>query len=111
MNNKENHIEKMIEETLESVSQISRVNPRPYLYTRLMARMNRIKESGWERAGNLLFKPAIGIAGLCLIFCINVSVAALKYTTKISPSLAEPQLGTEDISTVASLYDIENTEP
>lgn len=111
MNSDNDQIDKKIAEAMDSISPANRATPRPFLYTRIMARMSRKKETEWERAGSFFSKPAVAIAGLCLIIGINVSVIAFKYTTKTSASTADQQLANEDMSTVASLYDIENSEP
>ena len=113
MNNKEN-IEKLIDEALNSVEGAGRAIPKPFLLTRINARLNRATESNWERAGRFIARPVVVIAGLCLIITVNALVVSTnRSTVDDSTSVAEQQSTSPDefSTTVARLYDIENIEP
>ena len=109
----EEHLNKMIDDTLGSMDGAKRAVPRPYLLTRINARLRNTKEPVWERAGRFISRPVVVIAGLCLIIGINVLVIAFNNNTATpGNTVAEQQATQDEFSTnIASLYDIENTEP
>ena len=113
MNNKEN-IEKLIDEALSSVDGAGRATPRPFLLTRINARLSKTNENSWERAGRFIARPVVVIAGLCLIIAVNALVVSTNRSTADDTSnIADQQSSTADefSTTVATLYEIENTEP
>jgi len=106
-------INRQIQEALNSVDDIQRATARPYLLTRIQARMNRDTGSAWERAGWFIGRPAVAFTGLCMILLINVLVVMFSKT-------AVPAAATEQVAqtpadefsyTVATIYDFENTQP
>ena len=107
------HIDKMTDEALESVEGAKRATPRPYLFTRLVARIEKGKESAWENAGRFIARPVVVVAGLCAIIAVNALVIAFNNSTPAAAtSVAEQTAMQDEFSTsIASLYDIENTEP
>ena len=62
--NKQERIDKMTDEALDSLDGANRATPRPYLFTRLAARMERQAESRWENVVRFIARPAVVIAGL-----------------------------------------------
>ena len=71
-----------------------------------------MKESSWERAGRFIARPAIAFSMLCLVIGINAMIIAFDHSTTDSTVTADQQTVTDDFSTtVATLYDTENTEP
>ena len=110
--NKEDHINKMTEEALNSLDGTVRANAKPYLLTRINAQLSKMKESSWERAGRFIARPAIAFSMLCLVIGINAMIIAFDHSTTDSTVTADQQTVTDDFSTtVATLYDTENTEP
>ena len=110
--NKEDHINKMTEETLSSLDGTTRADAKPYLLTRINARLSKTKESSWESAGKFIARPAIAITGLCLVIGINAMIILTNRSTAETNVTAEQQLATDSFSTtVATLYDTENIEP
>ncbi len=112
MNNTD-HINKLIEDALNSVDDIQRAEPKPFLLTRINARMNNGTASIWEKAGWFITRPAVAFTGLCLIIFINIMV--MMKTGHLNTSNAADQVAVnstdEFSSTVATIYDIENTQP
>lgn len=111
--NKKEQINKRIDETLASVDSISRAEAKPFLLTRINARMNREAESVWERAGWFIGRPAVAFSGLCMIILINLAVMMFNQpsnsgtvTEQVSQSPAD-----EFSYSVATIYDTENTQP
>ncbi len=114
MNNKE-QIEKMIEDALNSVDGIGRATPKPFLMTRINARMSATQETAWERAGRFIARPVVVIAGLFLVLGINALVVAFNNNSPAidnSTAVNQQAFASDDFSTnTAKLYDIENPEP
>ena len=111
--NKQEQIDKMTDEALNSLDGAKRSEVRPYLFTRLAARMERKKENTWENIGRFIARPAVVVAGLCMIIAINALVIVYKNnSTATNTSVAEQSATQDEFSTsIASLYDTENTEP
>ena len=111
--NKKEQINKLIEEALNSVDNISRAEAKPYLLTRINARMRKGTESAWEKAGWFIGRPAVAFTGLCLVLLINVMVIVINNssdTTTVAEQSVQTQ--TDEFSyTVATIYDNENTQP
>lgn len=113
MNNKE-HIDKMTAAALESLDGAARAMPRPYLLTRIKARIERNKDTSLERSGSFITRPVFVIAGLCLVLGINALVIAYNNNNTDSDSFVvnEQTVASDEFgTTVATLYDIENNEP
>jgi hypothetical protein len=111
MNNNE-HIEQMSDDALNSVDGIARATAKPYLLTRINARMSNTPETAWERAGRFIARPAVVVAGLCLVIGINVITITVNRSVSSVNTVAEQQAAPDEFSnTVATLYDIENNEP
>lgn len=111
--NKHEHINKLIEEALNSVDDVKRAAPKPFLLTRINARMSKATESTWEKTGWFITRPAVAFTGLCMILLINVMVIMFnKSSASIEATEQVAQNSTDEFSyTVASIYDIENTQP
>jgi hypothetical protein len=111
--NKNEHINKLIEEALYSVDNISRAEVKPYLLTRINSRMSKATESVWEKAGWFIGRPAVAFTGLCMLLLINVMVVVLNKPSETA-TVAEQSAQTpadEFSYTVATIYDNENTQP
>lgn len=102
----------MVEDTLKCLDNVKPASPGPFFFTRVQARLSNTQSNMWEKISLLLSKPAVAIAGICLIIFINaVTVIDLK---EASPSIAEqnePIYDEEYNMAVTSFYDFENTEP
>ena len=61
--NKKEHINKLIDEALSSLDGAERATPKPYLFTRLNARMQKEPENSWDSDLKFISKPAIAVAG------------------------------------------------
>lgn len=112
MNNKE-QLNKLIDEALNSVDDIRRAEPRPFLLTRIQAKRNSGVESAWEKAGWFIARPAVAFAGLCMIIAINAMVIMFNRPSGSATVSEQPaQAQTDEFSyTVATIYDFENTQP
>ena len=109
--NKQERIDKMTDEALSSLDGAKRATVRPYLFTRLSARMERQNEGAWENIGRFIARPVVVVAGFCMIIAINAMVIAFNNSTTTNTTVTEQSATQDEFSTsVASLYDIENTE-
>jgi hypothetical protein len=106
---RKNNINKKIEEALESFDGAERAEPTPFLFTRIMARMQSAKENSWERVSRLITRPSFAVAGLGFVLLINVLVISFNSTSSQTTSGDQFTLGTpSDFSTsVASIYEID----
>lgn len=111
--NKNEHIEKLIEEALGSVDNAQRATPKPFLLTRINARMSRATESAWEKAGRFVGRPAVAFTGLCMVLLVNaIVIVANKSSTATITTEQVAQNTTDEFSyTVATIYDADNTQP
>ncbi len=102
-----------IEEALQSLDAVQRATPRPFLMTRIHARMNKESLSVWERVGELFIQPRWILTGLCLVLAMNAAVVLFNNRSNDAVvSTIEQTNSEEDYSTaVATLYDLENNEP
>ena len=112
MNNNE-HINKLVDDTLNSLDGAGRATPRPYLFTRLNARMQNTSEGVWDKTLRYISRPAVAMVVLCLVICINALVVTRNYPAKTTNPATEETYASvyEYNNSVAVLDDIENTEP
>jgi hypothetical protein len=105
------NIDKLVDDALNSADGAERAAAKPYLFTRITARMQRSEDTYWEKAVRWISRPAVAIAGLCLVVGINVAVVVMNADD--NGAIADEQaMSTDDYAnTVAKLYDIENNEP
>jgi hypothetical protein len=106
------HIEAIIEETLGSLDKVNPASPGPFFYTRVHARLTKQERNMWEKLSVLLSRPAVAIAGICLIIFINTLTVLDKQ--RQGPAFGEQneQVYDEEYTmAVTSFYDFENTEP
>lgn len=111
--NTRSDISKKVDKTLESLDGIQRAEPAPFLFTRVKARLDRDGHNIWETAGSFITRPAIALAGLVLILCINAFVLFEKGTTTNQSSVNfQNPIPVEEyaLSDVNSNY-LENIEP
>jgi len=111
MNNNE-PINKLTEEALNSFDGAGRATPKPYLFTRLNARMQNAAESNWDYALSFISKPAFVFVSICLVIAINAMVITYNYPAKTTVVTEEQYASVDEYSSsVTVLNDIENIEP
>lgn len=111
--NRQEQINKLVEEAMSSMDDAQRAEPKPYLLTRINARMNKGTASVWEKAGWLITRPAVAFTGLCLIVLVNVFVVMNNKTPE--PNIIAEQTSQNQADelyyTAVTIYDIDNTQP
>jgi hypothetical protein len=97
----------LVNETLGSLDGIQKAEPKPFMFTRIMARVNQKEETIWEKLASLVSNPAVAFATVILFIAINAFV--LFNVSGDSPSeVQEPALVADsDFGlSVSSMYDI-----
>lgn len=67
-------MKKKVDEVLNSLDGIRRATPQPWFFSRIKARLSRERaeeKTVWGALASFLSKPAVAIAGLCLILLFN----------------------------------------
>lgn len=102
------HIEKLVEETLESLQGIKRAGPKPFFFTRLQSRIFRDEDSGWEKLYTFLARPAVALGLVTLILLLNTLVFLVKVPPKETASAVvvgqTESLGSEEYGIAANDY-------
>lgn len=103
------HIDKLVNETLDSLDGLSRAKANAFLFTRVQARLKQSR-SGWEQLTAYVSRPAFALAMLVMVLFTN---AVVMYWRAERPEAPDQQLAlTEEYSlTTTALYDDENPEP
>jgi hypothetical protein len=110
--NRQSDTGKRINDTLGSLEGIQRAEAAPWFFARVKARLEREKHNIWETTGSYMARPAIAIAGLVFILCINAFILFQKDTTEPAHSYAVQNTEEEIMLTAANTsYDYENIEP
>ena len=93
---------KWVDEAMQSLDGIQRVPANPFLYTRILARIEN-KMGMWEKAAGLLSKPVFALASIVLFLTINMAVilwGQQKAESNIAQKLtSEQMLASEFINT------------
>jgi hypothetical protein len=108
-------IDRKVEEILQSLDGMNQAAPAPWFYTRVMAKLQKDEKTGWMKMASFLSRPAVAIAGLCIILVMN-TVLLLKQdnqataTTPASYASQDGQVGNDNETLVASTssFDYEN---
>jgi hypothetical protein len=106
-------IEKLVEETINSLDGTKRAEAKPFLLTRIFARMQNqdAPQNIWTKAGSFLSTPRVALAGLLLIIILNATII-MQYTGAIGNPAQNTTTAKDDFAiNVISIYDIENQEP
>lgn len=108
------NIQQKVEDTLNSLDGIQGAEPTPFFYTRLRTRMQSGERSVWVRMGSFIGKPAVVIAGLCMVLIFN---AVLLIRQEITPTRSMPVVSSTDLVTdneyvlaTNSSFDYENLD-
>lgn len=112
MKNNEEHINRLVEEAMGSIDGSKRATPKPWLLTRINARMQDEKDNSWDMALKFISRPAVALAGLCLVIAVNAMVVSYNYQPKTTTVSDETYASLDEYSSSATvLNDIENIEP
>jgi hypothetical protein len=105
-------IGKKVNDSLESFEGIQRAEPAPWFFTRVKAKLEREKHNIWETTGSYMARPAIAIAGILFILCVNAFILFEKDTTESTPAYTIQNTEEQIILAANNTgYDYENLEP
>ena len=112
--NKKQSMYDLVEEAFNSLNNIERASPKPFLLSRVNSRLQKKKSSSWwENAALLIGRPGIVIPGLAMLMVINLT-AVIFYSSEPAVAISEQTFqGSSDefTYTAATIYDNENSEP
>lgn len=104
------HIDKLVEETLDSLDGMSRAKANPFLFTRVQQRLQAGK-SVWDRVTSVIARPVVALAMLCLVIVSNVAVLYWQAGPDEITDQGQLALTEEYNQTVSSFYEDVNPEP
>lgn len=98
---------KNTDEILNSFGGIHRAVPRPYFFTRVMARWDR-KDSGWEKVAAFISRPVFAVAVIALFLFINFFILynSSSHATPVAQDESSLVVENDYGLSVSSLYDI-----
>lgn len=105
-------LNKKVDEIMQSIDGIKRAAPRPFLFTRLEARMQN-ERNVWNKLSSFVARPVIAFACICFVLIINAMVVLFSGTPANSLAQQGSELATADEYSQVSynLYDFENSKP
>ena len=105
-------LNKKVDEIMQSMDGIKRAAPRPFLFTRLEARMQN-ERNVWNKLTSFVARPVVAFACICFVLIINAMVILLSATSGNSLAPQGSELATADEYSQVSynLYDFENSKP
>ena len=107
MRDKQN-MEKKVEEALNSLDGMERATPGPFFFTRVQARLQREDGSAWDQTLSFITRPAVALAGLCLVVLLNAAAFYLQpgagNTIAVNGNPGEPSYAEEYNNLAANSY-------
>lgn len=107
-------IQKLVDETLDSLDGVQRAEPKPFFYTRLIGRLQREQKTVWEVMGSFLSKPLVVAAGLCVVLIMNgfILFGGVSGSASNKPGFVNEPPVTDNVYIMASSssYDYENID-
>jgi hypothetical protein len=109
---KDEFLHKKIDEVMQSMDGIEKASPRPFLFTRIEARMQN-ERNVWSKISSFVARPVVAFACICLVLVINSIVILFSNSSGNSLTQQGSELATVDEYSQVSynLYDFENSKP
>jgi hypothetical protein len=113
MNSKQQFNER-VEDTLNSLDGATSAMPKPFLLTRINARLHAKQESIWDKYLYFISRPAIAFAAVCMVIAINIF--AITNGNKANNIATDDMQSTymlddDDVASNTIIIDNENVEP
>lgn len=109
-----NKLDKLVDETINSMDAAERAMPAPFLLTRIKAGLARETASTpWEKVSAFLARPLVAFPALIIVLVLNFWIILSSVSTdKALPSADYSKVSTDDYSlgNATSLFDIENAQ-
>jgi hypothetical protein len=107
-----NFSEQELESILNSLDGIQKAAPQPFLYTRLMARMQRADDNAWGRVLQIVSKPAFSLGLIFVFLMINGYILFNQFNDSAEPAEESTQaLALEYTSLTSPFYDNNEETP
>jgi hypothetical protein len=107
-------VNKLVDETLNSMDGAQRATPAPYLLTRINARLkDRRPTSSWDFLGQVLARPVTAFATIILVFLINLFIYTSNDNDPNGTSSSRNNPGLIDdysMTNATAIYDLENLQ-
>lgn len=108
-------IEQLVEETISSLDGTRRAEAKPFLLTRVLARVQATDagtDNIWTKAGAFLSRPSIALAGLLFIILVNAVIIISNVNDDRNNTVQQLSAAKDEFAiNVISIYDTENMEP
>ncbi len=108
------NIQQQINEALQSIDGIAPASPRPYLLTRIQARLSSIAaQSSWETIAQFISRPVVMVASVVFLLSLNLSILVVNHSAKNNADEErQSTLVVEDdfYTAMMAIDNIENTE-
>ncbi len=101
------HMDKQVDDTLNSLDGLQKASPGPYFFTRVQARLNRNQKDVWEQTLSFLTRPAVVAASVFAILLVDIiALTNLKSTDNNQASIKQAEVFAEEYDfTIATIYD------
>jgi membrane-bound ClpP family serine protease len=105
------NINNWVDEALNSLDDVKRATAKPYVLTRMNAKMQNSNSSIWDNVLQFISKPMVALVCMLIIITFNVLVVSRNYNT--SNTINEEQALTVDEynANITALNYTENIEP
>ncbi len=105
------NINNRVDAALNSLDDVKRATGKPYVLTRMKAKMQNSNSSIWDNALQFISKPMVALVCMLIIIAFNVLVISRNYNT--SNTINEEQALTVDEynANITALNYTENIEP
>lgn len=109
---KKEYTEQELEAILNSFDGVEKAIPRPFLYTRLMAKMQESDDSIWSRILQFITRPVFAV-GITLIFLLINAYILLNQFSRSGEQVEDSTqiVAMEYNSLTATIYDNNNETP
>ncbi|MBP6430705.1 MAG: hypothetical protein KA319_02980 [Ferruginibacter sp.] len=108
--NKQEKINNLVNEALHSLDDVKQATGKPYLLTRINAKMQTNSSSVWDAVLAFISKPAVAFACIAIIIAINAMVLSNNNEANINTEDSYAIADEYNTSTIA-INEIENIEP
>lgn len=101
------HIDKQVEDTMNSLDGLQKASPGPYFFTRVNARLHKHQKDAWEQTLSFLTRPAILAASVIAIIVVDIiALTNLKSTENNQVAIEQAQVFAEEYDyAIATIYD------
>jgi hypothetical protein len=108
--NKQEKIKELVDKAFTSLDDIQKAEGKPFLLTRINAKMQPSTSTAWDTALAFISKPLVAIA--CMAFIIAINVFVLSSNNKTINTTEDAYAIADDYSSSnIAINDFENIEP